>query len=103
MAGTPGTVTLGILALLEAKPGHEADVAAFLEGGRAIVEDEPGTVTWYAFRAGPTTFGIFDTFETEEARQAHLNGQIPAALGQVGDDLLASPPDIRPVDLLAAK
>ena len=103
MAGTPGNVTLGILALLEAKPGREAEVAAFLEGGRAIVQDEPGTVTWYAFRTGATTFGIFDTFETEEARQAHLNGRIPAALGQVADDLLASPPDIRPVDLLAAK
>lgn len=103
MAGTPGNVTLGILALLEAKPGKEDELAAFLEGGRAIVEDEPGTITWYAFRAGPTTFGIFDSFESEDARQAHLTGQIPAALGQVADDLLASAPDIRPVDLLAAK
>lgn len=103
MSGTPGNVTLGILALLEAKPGKEAELQAFLEGGRAIVEDEPGTITWYAFRTGPSSFGIFDTFETEDARQAHLTGAIPAALGQVAEDLLASAPDIKPVDLLAAK
>lgn len=103
MTGTPAGVTFGILALLEAKPGREAELAAFLEAGRAIVEDEPGTVTWYAFRAGATTFGVFDTFQSEQDRQAHLDGQIPAALGEVADDLLAGPPDIRPVDLLAAK
>ena len=90
--------------LMRVPPGYDGTkLAAFLEGGRAIVDGEPGTITWYAFRAGPTTFGIFDSFETEDARQAHLSGQIPTALGQVADDLLASPPDIRPVDLLAAK
>ncbi|HVQ93118.1 MAG TPA: antibiotic biosynthesis monooxygenase [Mycobacteriales bacterium] len=94
---------LGVLALLEAKPGKEAEVEAFLQGGRAIVVDEPGTRVWYAFRAGPTTFGIFDAFADEDARQAHLTGQIPAALGQVGDDLLAAAPDIRLVDVLAVK
>jgi quinol monooxygenase YgiN len=93
----------GILALLEAKPGKEDEVASFLAGGRAIVEQEPGTLVWYAFRAGPTTFGIFDAFADEEGRQAHLNGQIPAALGQVGPDLLAADPDIRTVDVLAVK
>jgi len=64
---------------------------------------ESGTVTWYAFRLSETTYGIFDTFEGEEGRQAHLNGQIPAALGQVGPDLLASDPDIRTLDVLAVK
>lgn len=103
MSGTPGNVTLGILLLLEAKPGKEADVQAFLEGGLGIVNDEPGTITWYAFQAGPSTFGVFDTFETEEARQAHLTGRIPEALGQVAGDLLAAAPDLRQVDLLAAK
>jgi quinol monooxygenase YgiN len=103
MSGTPRSVTLGILALLEAKPEKADELAAFLEGGLAIVNDEPGTITWYAFRVGPTTFGIFDTFETEEARQAHLSGAIPTALGQVAEDLLAAAPDIKTVDLLAAK
>lgn len=96
-------VTLGILALLEAKPGKDDDLAGFLRSGRELAVAESGTVTWYAFKVSDTTYGIFDTFGTEDARQAHLNGQIPAALGQVGPDLLASDPDIRTVDLLAVK
>ncbi len=96
-------LSLGVLALLEAKPGKESELAEFLEGGRAIVEDEPGTKVWYAFRVNDSTFGIFDAFENEADRQAHLNGQIPAALGQVGPDLLASDPDIQLVDVLAVK
>jgi quinol monooxygenase YgiN len=95
--------TLGILALLEAKPGKEAELAAFLEQGRAIAVAEEGTVTWYAFKVSESTYGIFDTFEAEEGRQAHLNGEIPKALGQVGPDLLAKDPDIRTVDVLAVK
>jgi quinol monooxygenase YgiN len=92
----------GVLALLEAKAGKQDELAAFLESGRALAGAEPGTVTWYAFRVGETTFGIFDTFETEDARQAHLDGEIPRALGQVAPDLLASAPDIRTVEVVAA-
>ena len=96
-------VKFGILALLEAKNDKGPDVEAFLESGRAIAAGEEGTVTWYAFRIGDTTFGIFDTFETEDARGAHLNGQIPAALAQVAPDLLAKDPDIRTIDVVAVK
>jgi quinol monooxygenase YgiN len=95
--------TLGLLALLEAKPGKGDDLGAFLESGRELAVAEEGTVTWYAFKLGDTSYGIFDSFETEEARQAHIDGEIPKALGEVGDDLLASEPDIRPIDLLAVK
>jgi quinol monooxygenase YgiN len=93
---------LGVLALLEAKPGKSDELAAFLEAGRALAAAEPGTVTWYAFRLGDTTFGIFDTFETEDARQAHIDGEIPRALGEVAPDLLAGAPDIRMADVIAA-
>lgn len=96
-------LTLGVLALVEAKPGKEADVEAFLRGGQAIVEQEPGTRVWYAFRVNETTFGIFDAFEDEAARQAHMSGQIPAALAEVGPQVLAKDPDIRMVDVLAVK
>ena len=96
-------VTPGLLALLQAQPGKGGEVADLLESGRAIVEREEGTVTWYAFKIDETTYGIFDTFESEDARQAHLNGEIPNALAQVGQDLLAADPDIRPVDILAVK
>jgi len=96
-------LTLGVLALVEAKPGHEADVEAFVKGGRAIVEQEPGTRVWYGFRVDEKTFGIFDAFEDEAARQAHMNGAIPKALAEVGPQVLAKDPDIRMVDLLATK
>ncbi|MFE7416901.1 putative quinol monooxygenase [Rhodococcus sp. NPDC057529] len=97
------TIDRGILALLEAKPGKGEELAAFLEQGRALAAEEEGTVTWYAFKVGDTTYGIFDTFQDEEGRQAHLTGAIPAALATVGPDLLAKDPDIRPVDVVAVK
>jgi quinol monooxygenase YgiN len=95
--------TFGVLALLQAKPGKGEDLGKFLEGGRDLAAAEPGTVTWYAFKISDTTYGIFDTFDEDAGRQAHLNGQIPAALGQVADELLASAPDIRKVDVVAVK
>ena len=97
------TVRFGLLALLEAQPGKGEELRAFLEEGRAIAASESGTITWYAFKISDTHYGIFDTFETEEARQAHLDGEIPAALGRVASDLLAVGPDIRMVDVLAMK
>lgn len=97
------TVKFGLLALLDAKPGKGAELGGFLEAGRALALAEAGTVTWYAFKISDTQYGIFDSFETEEGRQAHLDGQIPTALGQVAGDLLAKGPDIRPVEVIAVK
>jgi quinol monooxygenase YgiN len=96
-------LTLGVLALVEAKPGKEAEVEAFIKGGQAIVEQEPGTQVWYGFKVNDSTFGIFDAFEDEAARQAHMSGQIPAALASAGPQLLAKDPDIRMVEVLAVK
>jgi quinol monooxygenase YgiN len=97
------TVKLGLLALLEAKAGKGAELGAFLEAGRTLAAAETGTVTWYAFRISDTEYGIFDSFETEDARRAHLSGEIPTALGRVAPDLLAKDPDIRTVDVIAVK
>ena len=96
-------VKLGLVAFLEAKPGKGDDLADFLRSGRELAVGEEGTVTWYAFKVSDTTYGIFDTFEDEEARQAHVNGEIPKALAQVGPELLGSDPDIRPVEIVAVK
>ena len=97
------TMTLGILVLLEAKPGRGDELAAFLKAGRDLAVAEEGTVTWYAFKIEDTSYGIFDTFATDDARTAHINGLIPAALAKVSADLLASEPSIRTVDLVAVK
>ena len=92
-----------ILARVEAKPGKEAEVLAFLKSALPLAEAEADTVRWYALQLGPTTFGIFDTFETEDGRKAHLAGQIAAALMEHASALLASDPIIEMVDLLAVK
>ena len=92
-----------LLARVEAKPGKEADVLAFLRSALPLAEAEPDTIRWYALQLGPSTFGIFDTFEGEEGRQAHLQGKIAAALMENADELLAAPPIIEMVGLLAVK
>jgi quinol monooxygenase YgiN len=96
-------VTVGVLALLEAKPEKGADLAAFLESGRAIAAAEQRTVTWYAFKLEHSTYGIFDTFESKDARNAHLAGEIPRALAQIRPDPLARDPEIHTVDVLVVK
>ena len=96
-------VTVGLLVTLEARPGREADVQRFLEGGLALVNDEPETTAWFAIRMGPTTYGIFDVFPSDAGRQAHLQGRVAEALMAQAADLFASPPDIQPIDVLAAK
>jgi quinol monooxygenase YgiN len=95
-------VRVGLFVRLEAASGREEDLAGFLEQGRALVEEEPGTTVWYALRFGPSTFGIFDAFEDEDGRQAHLNGKVAQGLQQ-NADLFASPPAIEQVDVIASK
>jgi quinol monooxygenase YgiN len=97
------SVDRGLLVILEAQPGKEDELAAFLAQAQPLAAAEPGTVTWYAFRLGEATYGIFDTFADENGRQAHLNGPIAAALGQAGPSLLAKEPEIQRTDILAAK
>jgi len=96
-------VTVALLVRLEAKPGKEAEVESFLRGGLSIVENEPATTTWFAIRLGPTTFGIFDAFPDQAGRQAHLAGQVAAALKARASELFAESPKIEMVDVLAAK
>lgn len=92
-----------ILARLEAKPGKETEVLEFLKSALPLAQGEPGTIRWYALQIGPSTFGIFDTFETEDGRQAHLDGQIAAALMANASRLLAKDPILEKVSLLAVK
>jgi quinol monooxygenase YgiN len=91
------------VARIEAKRDKAEDVAALLTGALPLAQAESGTVAWYAARTSPTTFWIFDTFGSEDARQAHINGEIAAALMAKADELLAGPPEILPADVLASK
>jgi quinol monooxygenase YgiN len=96
-------VKVGLFVRLEARLGKEAQVTKFLQEALPIVQQETGTIAWFAIRFGPTTFGIFDASENEEGRQAHLAGRVAAALMSKAGDLLAKPPVIESVDVLAAK
>jgi quinol monooxygenase YgiN len=96
-------VKVALYVHLEAKPGKEAEVEKFLNSGLPIVEEEPATITWYALKLGPSTYGIFDTFPDENGRQAHLSGKVAAALMAKASELLSEPPQIQQVEILAAK
>ncbi len=94
---------IAILANIEAKPEHAADVEALLKGAIELANKEAGTTTWFAFKLSATRFGIFDTFANDEGRQAHLDGDIAKALLGKADEWLSQAPDILMADVLAAK
>ena len=94
---------VGLLVRIEAKPEYADEVEAMLRGAQELAEQELGTVTWFSFRENATTFGVFDTFEDEQGRQAHLTGRIAAALGEAAQTKLSVPPVIVPIDLLGTK
>jgi len=96
-------VKFALLARLEAKPGKEQEVADFIKGALSLAQQETETISWYALQLGSSTFGIFDTFETEEGRQAHLSGPIAAALMSKAPELLSADPVIEQVQILAVK
>jgi len=96
-------VRYSLLVRVVAKPGKEEEVAAFLAGALPLAEKEPATIVWYAYRISKSEFGIFDAFPDEKGRKAHVNGAIAAALMAKAGELLAEPPKIENVDLLAVK
>jgi len=96
-------ITTGLLVRLEANPARIGEVEQLLRDGLAFVLEEPATTAWFAVRLGPTTFGIFDAFPDEAGRQAHLAGRLAAALLTRASDLLAVPPTIERVHVLASK
>ena len=96
-------VTVGLQVTLSAKPGKEEELGSFLESALPLAQQEPDTTAWFAIKLDDSTYGVFDVFPGDDGRQAHLNGPIAAALMEKADDLLSSPPDIKPIDVLAAK
>ncbi|WP_339702793.1 antibiotic biosynthesis monooxygenase [uncultured Marixanthomonas sp.] len=94
---------LGLLATLKAKTGKEDEVAQFIKGAVDLARQENKTLTWYSFKIDNSTFGIFDSFEDEAGRDAHLNGDIAKALMENADRLLSEAPDIKKIDILSAK
>ena len=96
-------LSLGLFVRIEAKPGKEDEVAAFLKQGLQMANQEATTPLWFALRLGPTTFGVFDAFPNESGRQTHLNGPIAKALMAHGPNLFAAPLSIEKTEILGAK
>src|SRR6201989_3092785 len=94
---------LALYVPLVAKPGKESEVAEFLRSALPLVQDEIGTLNWYAIEEAPDRFAIFDTFDSEQDRQTHLDGKVAAALMAKASDLLSEPPQIHKLSILAAK
>ncbi|MFT4563981.1 MAG: quinol monooxygenase YgiN, partial [Gammaproteobacteria bacterium] len=94
---------IGLFATFEAQPGKQDELIEWLHNSLEDVLAEPGTITWYAFRIDETHFGIFDSFDDETGRQAHVNGKFTESLGRITTQLLTGPPEVRLVDLLAIK
>jgi quinol monooxygenase YgiN len=96
-------VSVGLFIRVEAQPAKASEVADFLRAGLSIVEGEPATTVWYAVRFGPSSFAIFDAFADDTGRRAHLTGRLADALAARAGELLAQPPTVEPVEILAAK
>jgi quinol monooxygenase YgiN len=92
-----------LLAVLNARPGKEADVEKFLKSAQPLAVGETGTTTWYAVKLGPSKFGIFDTFKDEAGRNAHLTGEIAKALFARAEELFSTPPQVEKLEILASK
>jgi quinol monooxygenase YgiN len=93
-----------LYAELKAKPGKEVEVEAFLKQGAEMAQSEAGTVQWYGFKEDkPGVFGVFDTFDDEAGRDAHLNGQIAQALMAKSEEFFSEPPVIHKISLIAEK
>lgn len=95
--------TVALWVQLEAQKGKEAEVEKFLRDGLSVVNNEQGTITWYALKLGPCSYGIFDTFSGAQAREAHLTGEIAKALTERSSELFSKSPTIERIDILATK
>lgn len=98
-----GKANLALLATLKSKPGKGAELAAFLKSALPLAEQEEATSSWFALKVDDSTYAIFDTFSDEAGRDAHLNGDIASALMARAGELLSTDPDIKKVEVLAAK
>jgi quinol monooxygenase YgiN len=93
---------LALFVRLDAKTGKEGEVEALLQSALALVSAEPGTASWFALKMAPHMYGIFDTFDNESGREAHLSGPVAKALTDRASELLSRPPVVEKVQILAS-
>jgi quinol monooxygenase YgiN len=96
-------MTSGLLTRLSARSDRDADVKQFLSSVLALSEQEPDTTASFAVRFGRGEYGIIDIFPNEAARQAHLDGPVPAALEEQRTNLFDDDPHVQKLEVLADK
>jgi len=92
----------GVLARFEFTPESAAEAPAFFKAGLPIVQTQPESTIWLAFRVNETTFGAFAAFATEADRAALLAAGGPRLVVERGD-LFAEAPTFDKVDILASR
>jgi quinol monooxygenase YgiN len=94
-----------LLVELKAKPGKEAEVAAFLAKEAALVRGEPRTLSWHAAKVEGEigVYRVFDTFDDEVGREAHLNGEAGRELAENAENLFSEAPKIYRLEIVAQK
>ena len=95
-------VTVGVLAHFHFKPGNESAAEQFFQNGRIVVDQQPPATVWFAFRIGPTTYGAFAAFASDQDREALLSSGGPK-LAESNADLFDRPPSFEKVDVVAAR
>jgi quinol monooxygenase YgiN len=68
-----------------------------------MATNEPGTVTWYGVRLASGVYGVFDTFNDEAGRDAHLNGDIAKQLMARAPGLFDNELKIERMEILSSK
>ncbi|MEO3808441.1 antibiotic biosynthesis monooxygenase [Sphaerisporangium sp. B11E5] len=96
-------VTVGLLVRIHARPGKEHEIEEMLRDEIGLIEDESECAAWFTLRIDTATYGIFDTFDSDDGRRSYLLGKVQTALLLRADELFTRPPTIEKVDLLAAK
>jgi hypothetical protein len=94
--------TVGVVATFEFKAGNDVAVERFFRDGQLTVEGQPATTLWFAYRLGPTTYGAFAAFASNEDRAALLAAGGPKA-SRDSAALFERPPTFQEVDIVAAR
>ena len=98
----PPPITCGLLLSFRAKEGNELKVEQFLRDAEPLVQQEPGTIAWFALRWPERRYGVFDVFPDHGARFAHITGHVPRELAKHAFTLLGGMPSMDMLDILAS-
>lgn len=93
---------VGVVAHFEFKAGKDEDAEQFFRNGLVVVEGQPASTLWYAFRDGANSYGAIAVFANEEDREALLAVGGPRE-STANADLFEQPPTFRKVDIVAAR